>query len=84
MGPSSGAFSGSTGLAGIPVIVRASLRRWSKADQRAISGPAVIAVCVMTLFWFGASGIVTADTVRLFRIGLPAAVNWNLAWIKAL
>jgi uncharacterized protein len=36
----SGAFSGSTGLAGIPVIVWASLRRWSKDDQRAIFQPA--------------------------------------------
>src|SRR5499425_2515320 len=29
----SGAFGGSTGLAGIPVIVWASLRRWSKDEQ---------------------------------------------------
>jgi uncharacterized protein len=69
----SGAFSGSTGLAGIPVIVWASLRRWSKDDQRAIFQPVVIAVFVMTLFWFGASGIVTSETLRLFWIGLPAA-----------
>jgi hypothetical protein len=69
----SGAFSGSTGLAGIPVIVWASLRRWSKDDQRAIFQPVVIAVFVMTLIWFGASGIVTSETLRLFWIGLPAA-----------
>jgi uncharacterized membrane protein YfcA len=69
----SGAFSGSTGLAGIPIIVWASLRRWSKDDQRAIFQPVVIAVFVMTLFWFGTSGIVTSETLRLFWIGLPAA-----------
>ncbi len=48
----SGAFSGGTGLAGIPVIVWASLRRWSKDDQRAVFQPVVVAVFVMTLIWF--------------------------------
>jgi uncharacterized protein len=70
----SGAFSGSTGLAGIPVIVWASLRRWSKDDQRAVFQPVVVAVFVMTLIWFGGIGIVTPETLRLFWIGLPAAV----------
>jgi uncharacterized protein len=69
-----GTFSGSTGLAGIPVIVWASLRRWSKDDQRAVFQPVGVAVFVMTLIWLGGSGIVTAETVRLFWIGLPAAV----------
>jgi uncharacterized protein len=70
----SGAFSGSTGLAGIPVIMWSSLRRWSKDDQRALFQPVVIAVFVMTLLWFGGTGIVTPATLRLFWIGLPAAL----------
>lgn len=70
----SGAFSGSTGLAGIPVIVWASLRRWSKDDQRAVFQPVVVAVFVMTLIWFGGTGIVTPATLLLFWIGLPAAL----------
>ena len=70
----SGAFSGSTGLAGIPVIVWASLCRWSKDDQRAVFQPVVVAVFVMTLIWFGGAGIVTPETLRLFWIGLPAAI----------
>lgn len=68
----SGAFSGSTGLAGIPVIVWASLRRWSKDDQRAVFQPVVVVVFVMTLIWFGGTGIFTPETLRLFWIGLPA------------
>jgi len=68
----SGAFGGSTGLAGIPVIIWASLRRWSKDEQRAVFQPVVAAVFVMTLIWFGGTGVVTAETVRLFWIGLPA------------
>jgi uncharacterized protein len=70
----SGAFSGGTGLAGIPVIVWASLHRWSKDDQRAVFQPIVVAVFVVTLIWFGGTGIVTPATLRLFWIGLSAAV----------
>src|SRR5262245_40137297 len=70
----SGAFSGSTGLAGIPVIVWASLRRWSKDDQRAVFQPVVVAVFVMTLIWLGGTGVVTGETLRLFWIGLPAVL----------
>jgi len=72
IGVLSGAFSGSTGLAGTPVIVWASLRRWSKDDQRAVFQPVVVAVFVMTLIWFGGTGIVTPETLYLFWIGLPA------------
>ena len=68
----SGAFSGSTGLAGIPIIVWGSLRRWSKDDQQAVFQPVVVAVFVMTLIWFGGTGVVTRETLRLFWIGVPA------------
>lgn len=70
----SGGFGGGTGLAGIPVIVWASLRRWSKDEQRAVFQPVVVAVFVMTLIWLGGTGVVTAETVRLFWIGLPAVL----------
>ena len=70
----SGAFGGSTGLAGIPVIVWASLRRWSKDEQRAVFQPVVVTVFVMTLVWLGGTGVVTAETLRLFWIGLPAVL----------
>jgi uncharacterized protein len=70
----SGAFSGSMGLAGIPLIVWASLRRWSKDDQRAVFQPVVIAMFILTLIWFGGSGVVTAETLRLFCVGLPAVL----------
>jgi uncharacterized protein len=68
----SGAFGGSTGLAGIPIIVWSSLRRWSKDEQRAVFQPVVVVVFLMTLIWFGGTGVVTLATLRLFAIGLPA------------
>jgi uncharacterized protein len=74
VGVISGFLGGSTGLAGIPVIVWASLRGWSKDEQRAMFQPVAVAIFLMTLGWFGATGMVTAGTVRLFLIGLPAVL----------
>src|SRR5262249_13856003 len=68
----SGTFSGSTGLAGIPIIVWASLRRLSKDEQRALFQPVVVAVFMMTLIWFGGTGGVTAETLLVFWIGVLA------------
>ena len=74
VGVVSGFLGGSTGLAGIPVIVWGILRGWSKDEQRAIFQPVAVAIFLMTLGWFGASGLVTRDTLRLFLIGLPAVL----------
>lgn len=74
VGVISGLLGGSTGLAGIPVIIWATLRGWSKDEQRAIFQPVAFAVFLMTLGWFGATGMITADTVRLFLIGLPTVL----------
>jgi uncharacterized membrane protein YfcA len=69
-----GVFGGSTGLAGIPIIIWAGLRHWSKDEQRAVFQPVMVAVFVMTLIWLGGAGIVTAETLRLFWSGLPAVL----------
>jgi uncharacterized membrane protein YfcA len=82
VGVMSGIFSGSTGLAGIPIIVWASLRRWSKDEQRAVFQPVVVAVFIMTLAWFGGTGVLTADTLRLFWIGLPAVLLGSWLGLK--
>jgi uncharacterized protein len=74
VGFASGVIGGGTGLAGIPVIVWASLRRWSKDEQRAIFQPVVVAIFLMMLLWFGGAGIITTATLQLFAIGLPAVL----------
>jgi uncharacterized membrane protein YfcA len=74
VGVMSGLLGGSTGLAGIPVIVWATVRGWSKDEQRAVFQPVAVAVFFTMLGWFGATGMITADTVRLFLIGLPAVL----------
>jgi uncharacterized protein len=72
VGVASGFLSGSTGLAGLPVVVWSTLRGWSRDEQRAVVSPVAVGVFVATLAWFGASGMLTPDTGRLFLWGLPA------------
>ena len=71
IGVASGFLSGSTGLAGIPVVVWSTLQGWSRDEQRAVM-PVAGLVFIMTLVWFGANGMLTTDTGRLFLWGLPA------------
>ena len=70
-GLAGGFLGGSTGLAGIPVIVSSTLRRWPKDEQRAVFQPVAVAIFLMTLAWFGGTGAITLETVRLFLVGLP-------------
>lgn len=72
VGVVSGIFGGSTGLAGIPVIIWSSLRRFSKDEQRAIFQPVAIAIFLLALLWFGSTGSIDGQTLRLFAAGLPA------------
>jgi uncharacterized membrane protein YfcA len=74
VGVISGFVGGSTGLAGIPVVIWSTLRGWSKDEQRAVFQPVAITIFAMVLLWFAGSGMVTAETVRLFLIGLPAVL----------
>jgi uncharacterized protein len=72
VGVVSGFLGGSTGLAGIPVIIWATLRGWSRDEQRAVFQPVAILIFAMTLAWLASTGMVTTDTAHLFLWGLPA------------
>jgi len=71
VGVVSGFLVGSTGLAGIPIVIWATLRGWSKDEQRAVM-PVASLIFAMTLAWLGSTGMLKIDTVRLFLWGLPA------------
>ena len=62
VGVASGFLGGSTGLAGIPVIIWSTLRGWSKDEQRAVFQPVV---CSETWWCTGSSW--TAVTPRSTR-----------------
>jgi uncharacterized protein len=67
-----GVLGGITGLAGILVTIWCGLRGWPKDLQRTVFQPVAVAIFLMSALWIGAKGAVTADTVKLFLIGLPA------------
>jgi hypothetical protein len=83
IGVLNGALGGSTGLAGILVVIWSSMRGWSRDEQRAVFQPTGVATFLLCLLAFGSTGIISLDTIRLFAIGLPAlligtVVGWKL------
>jgi len=66
-----GILGGLTGLAGILVTIWCGLRGWPKEVQRAVFQPVAVAIFLMSGLWLGARGAVTADTIKLFVMGLP-------------
>src|SRR6266853_613483 len=63
-----GVLGGLTGLVGIVVVIWCQLRGWPKDVQRTVFQPVIIATSAVTAAWLGASGAVTADTVKLLLI----------------
>ena len=66
-----GVLGGVSGLAGILVVIWCGLRGWSKDQQRAVFQPVAVAIFAMSGVLLGFNGAITADTLRLFLIGLP-------------
>src|SRR6195952_5556932 len=66
-----GVLGGMTGLAGILVTIWCGVRGWPKDQQRTVFQPVAVAIFLMSALWIGARGAITADTVKLFVIGLP-------------
>jgi uncharacterized membrane protein YfcA len=70
----SGVLGGTTGLAGILLVIWCNLRRWPKDQQRAVFQPVGVAIFVATALWLGVEGTVATETVRLAALGLPAVL----------
>jgi uncharacterized membrane protein YfcA len=77
-----GMLGGLTGLAGILVTIWCGLRGWPKDVQRATFQPVAVAVFLMTAIWLGVKGTVTAETIRLFLIGLPCLIAGTWLGLK--
>jgi len=71
IGVLNGIVGGATGLAGIALTIWCTLRGWPRDEQRTVFQPVGVAVFLMTEFWLGGTGLIGADTLRLFVIGLP-------------
>jgi uncharacterized membrane protein YfcA len=82
VGVVNGVIGGATGLAGIAMVVWSGLRGWPPAEQRAVFQPVGVAVFLMAGGWLGGAGMIGADTMRLFLIGLPALAVGTWAGLK--
>ena len=73
-----GVLGGATGLGGILPTLWCVLRGWPPDEHRAVSQPTAVATFALSLLAFGGMGLVTAETTRLFLIGLPVLVAGTL------
>ena len=77
-----GVLGGMTGLAGIVVTIWCGLRGWAKDVQRTVFQPVGVIVFATSGLWFGATGVIAVDTVKLFAIGLPVLLAGTWLGLK--
>ena len=66
-----GMLGGLTGLVGIVMTIWSQWRGWSKDVQRTVFQPVIFAAAVLSAISLGLAGAVTAETAKLFLLGLP-------------
>lgn len=66
-----GLLGGLTGLGGVISTISCQLRGWTKDMQRAVFQPVLFAAFVIISMTQGITGNFTAETLKLFGIGLP-------------
>jgi uncharacterized membrane protein YfcA len=74
IGLANGVLAGLTGLPGFIITVWCQLRGWKKDVQRAIFQPVMLAAIIANVVSLGFAGVLTADILRLYLLGLPAMV----------
>ncbi len=77
-----GLLGGLTGLIGIIVVVWCQLRDWPKDVQRAVFQPVLLATIAITTVSLSVAGAVTAETVKLYLLGLPCMLGGTWVGLK--
>lgn len=77
-----GLLAGLTGLVGIVVVIWCQLRNWPKDVQRTIFQPVLLATIVASTISLTLVGAVTAETVKLYLLGLPCMLAGTWAGLK--
>jgi uncharacterized membrane protein YfcA len=67
-----GLLCGVTGFPGFIITIWCQMRGWTKDAQRAVFQPVMLAAIILTAVSLTLAGIVTAATVKLYLLGLPA------------
>ncbi len=67
-----GMLCGLTGFPGFIITIWCQLRGWTKDVQRAVFQPVMLAAIVATAISLSFTGVVTAEIVKLYVLGLPA------------
>ena len=67
-----GLLCGLTGLPGFIITIWCQLCGWTKDVQRAVFQPVMLAAIVVSAISLSITGAVTAETVKLYLLGLPA------------
>lgn len=67
-----GVLGGLTGLPGFIITVWCQMRGWTKDEQRAIFQPVILTGMMMIAISLGVAGAITAETLKLYALGLPA------------
>jgi uncharacterized protein len=77
-----GLLAGLTGLVGIVVVIWCQLRNWPKDVQRAIFQPILLATILTSTVSLSAAGAVTAETMKLYLLGLPCMLVGTWVGLK--
>ena len=77
-----GLLAGLTGLVGIVVVIWCQLRNWPKDVQRTIFQPVLLATIVTSTISLTLAGAVTAETGKLYLLGLPCMLAGTWAGLK--
>jgi uncharacterized membrane protein YfcA len=67
-----GVLGGLTGLPGFIITVWCQMRGWTKDEQRAVFQPVILTGMMMIAISLSVAGVITADTLKLYVLGLPA------------
>lgn len=82
-GAVNGLVAGMAGLVGIVITIWCQLRGGEKDAQRMIFQPVMLATSLMSIGAFGTAGAISAETVKLFLLGVPVAFAGTWLGLRA-
>lgn len=77
-----GVLGGLTGLAGLVITIWCQMKGWPKDGQRAVFQPVLFVVLAMSAVSLAIGGALTAETVKLYLLGLPVLLIGTWSGLK--